>query len=184
VTRNLAGSAVIGGTSAVLIRKDALRGLRFNTHYAQMFDWDMWLRTAARHDIGYIARTGGAAVRDRTSYYLASIVVGTPIWLSLWLLAQRRLGRSPLERQARERRWYLAAIFAVTSVVALFGLRFLLQDVLILPGADNVTLTVRDGIFAGARLLVWGAVWLAFAPPAATGPEPPKPAPVAPGGKS
>lgn len=109
------------------------------------------------------ALIGGSVVRDRTSYYLASIVVGTPIWLSLWLLAQRRLGRSPLERQARERRWYLAAIFAVASVVALFGLRSLLQNILTLPGADDITLTVRDGIFAGARLLVWGIVWWVYA---------------------
>ncbi|HEX8917246.1 MAG TPA: DUF5671 domain-containing protein, partial [Chloroflexota bacterium] len=109
------------------------------------------------------ALIGSSDARDHTSYYLASIVVGTPIWLGLWTLVQRRASRSPLEKQARERRWYLAAIFAVTSVVALFGLHSLAEDFLTLPGAFDKTQTVRDGIFAGGRLLIWGGAWLAVA---------------------
>lgn len=106
---------------------------------------------------------GTSEVRDRTSYYLASIVVGLPVWLVFWRLAQRRAVLSPAERQSRERRLYLAGVFAVASVVALFGLHDLLHMLLTLPGTDDRTLSVRNGIFAGARLLIWGAAWLFYA---------------------
>ena len=97
------------------------------------------------------ALTSSSDVRDRTSYYLASLIVGTPIWLGLWRLAQRRLGRSPEEQRSRERRLFLAAIFAAASVVALFALHTVLRVILTLPDATDVTPTVRDGIFAAAQ---------------------------------
>lgn len=109
------------------------------------------------------ALAGSSSVRDRTSYYLASIVVGLPIWLGLWRLAERRADRSPQERQSPERRLYLAGIFATASIVALFGLQGALSTVLTLPDTADRALAIRDGIFSGARLLVWGTAWLVYA---------------------
>jgi hypothetical protein len=105
----------------------------------------------------------GSDTRDRTSYYLASLIIGCPLWLGLWVRAQRSATRTPDERQAQERRWYLAGIFGLTAVVALFGLQEALHAVLTLPGESNTTASARDAIFAGCRLLVWGAAWLAYA---------------------
>jgi len=47
---------LIGGTSSVLMRRKALEGLRFKTQYAQMFDWDMWLRLLKRGPLLYLPR--------------------------------------------------------------------------------------------------------------------------------
>jgi glycosyltransferase involved in cell wall biosynthesis len=46
----------IGGTSSVLMRRAALEGGRFKTRYAQMFDWDMWLRLLKRGPLLYLPR--------------------------------------------------------------------------------------------------------------------------------
>jgi len=44
----------IGGPSAVLLRRDALVGLHFNPKYAQMMDWDLWLRLLNRGPLAYL----------------------------------------------------------------------------------------------------------------------------------
>jgi Domain of unknown function (DUF5671) len=110
---------------------------------------------------------GAADMRGRVSFYLAALIVGLPIWLGFWRAAQRRTMRAPDERAARERRLFLAAVFASTSVVALFALHTLLRVVLTLPGAADLRPDLQpsplDGITAGARLLAYGAAWLAYA---------------------
>src|ERR687884_2022307 len=106
---------------------------------------------------------GGADMRGRVSFYLAALIVGLPLWLGFWRAAQRRTMRDPDERAARERRLFLAAVFASTSVVALFALHTLLRVVLTLPGAADMRPSPLDGIVAGARLLAYGAAWLAYA---------------------
>src|SRR2546423_3862387 len=106
---------------------------------------------------------GAADMRGRVSFYLAALIVGLPLWLGFWRAAQRRTMRAPDERAARERRLFLAAVFASTSVVALFALHTLLRVVLTLPGAADVRPSPLDGIAAGARLLAYGAAWLAYA---------------------
>lgn len=106
---------------------------------------------------------GTGDLRARASLYLAQLVVGLPIWLGHWLVAQRAAARSAEERDAPERRLFLAAVFAVTAVVALFALHDLLRFVFTLPGATNRQRATLDGIAAGARLLVFGAAWFAYA---------------------
>src|SRR5919202_5971798 len=110
---------------------------------------------------------GAADMRGRVSFYLAALIVGLPIWLGFWRAAQRRTMRDPDERADHERRLFLAAVFASTSVVALFALHTLLRVVLTLPGAADLRPDLQpsplDGITAGARLLAYGAAWLAYA---------------------
>jgi glycosyltransferase involved in cell wall biosynthesis len=44
----------IGCPSNVLLRKAALHGLRFNSEYAQMMDWDLWLHLLKRGPLIYV----------------------------------------------------------------------------------------------------------------------------------
>lgn len=44
----------IGSPSSVLLRRSALEGLRFNPHYRQMMDWDVWLRLLQRGPVVYL----------------------------------------------------------------------------------------------------------------------------------
>ena len=57
---------------------------------------------------------GGEDTRSRASFYLAALIVGLPLWLGFWLGAQRRVARSPEERNASNRRLFLGAVFATT----------------------------------------------------------------------
>ena len=109
------------------------------------------------------ALLGASDLRSRTSLYLAELVVGLPIWLGHWLVAERFARRSPEERDAPERRLFLAAVLGVTAVVALFALRGLLRAVLTLPGATTAQPLVLAAITAGARLLVFGAACFGYA---------------------
>jgi hypothetical protein len=102
-------------------------------------------------------------VRSRASFYLAALIVGLPILLGFWRPAQRRVAASCTERNAGERRLFLAAVFATTAVVALFALQRLLAVVLTVPAPAALRPPVLDGIGAGAQVLVWGAAWLWFA---------------------
>ncbi len=118
---------------------------------------------AATLTLGSNTLLGAEDLRSRASFYLAALIVGLPLWLGFWLAAQRRLARSPEERNARERRLFLGAVFATTSVVVLFGLHTLLQVLLTLPGPPALQLSALDGIAAGARLLVYAAAWVVYA---------------------
>lgn len=101
-------------------------------------------------------------LRSRASFYLAALIVGMPILLAAWL-PRRRIDPASPERNAGERRLFLAAIFATSAVVALFALQRLLGVVLTIPGPAALRPSVLDGIAGGAQLLVWGAAWVWFA---------------------
>ncbi|MGI8914713.1 MAG: DUF5671 domain-containing protein [Chloroflexota bacterium] len=101
-------------------------------------------------------------VRTRASLYLAELVVGLPVWLGHWLAAERGVVRRPEERQARQRRLFLAVIFAVTSVVALFALHDLLRFILTLPSGKATPATLDAAIRATTRMLAFGAAWLLY----------------------
>jgi hypothetical protein len=102
-------------------------------------------------------------IRSRVAFALAALLVGLPIWLASWTVAQRRAATSSEEQHAPERRLFLAAVFATTSVTALFALQTLLYVVLTLPGPPVAQPSRLDGIEAGAQLLTYGLAWLAYA---------------------
>jgi hypothetical protein len=100
--------------------------------------------------------------RQQASYYLAALLVCTPLWLSFWKLAQRRMERVPEERNALDRRLFFALVFVVTSVTALFALHTLLRVLLTLPQPHDLNNTLRDGVSSGIRLLVYGGTGLIY----------------------
>jgi hypothetical protein len=101
--------------------------------------------------------------RTQAASDLAALIVGAALWLACWRVLDRRLVRAPAERNALERRLFLAATFAVTSIVALFALHTILHALLTLPGSPDHVSSARDAVEAGARLLVYGAAWLVYA---------------------
>ncbi len=107
--------------------------------------------------------SGGEDTRIRASLYLAELIIGLPIWLALWISSQRRARASLEERNAPERRFFLGAVFACTSIVALFALHSVLRYVLTLPGTGDADHTAQDTLFSAARLLVFGAAWVYYA---------------------
>jgi len=44
----------IGSPSSVMLRKASLSGLRFNSQYRQMMDWDLWIRLLNRGGLVYL----------------------------------------------------------------------------------------------------------------------------------
>lgn len=102
-------------------------------------------------------------IQVRTSYYLAALIIGAPLWLGLWRLAQRRVVQTPAERHAIERRLFLAATFGVTAVVALFGLQEFLQNSLALFGSQDHGPHTRDTIIGAAQFLTYGTAWILYA---------------------
>ena len=81
---------------------------------------------------------------------LALTLVGTPIWLLHWVLAQRAIRQFPGETRALSRKVYLYLVLGVSAVLAAVGLVSLLRWLL------------GDGSFNGTHLafpLVWGGLW-------------------------
>ena len=101
---------------------------------------------------------GAEDARSRASFYLAALIVGTPLWLSFWLAAQRRAG-APEEQGASERRLFLGAVFAITALTALFALQTLLRILFTFPGAAQDPASPLEGIAAAVRLVIYGAAW-------------------------
>jgi len=100
--------------------------------------------------------------REQASYYLATLLVATPLWLGFWRLAERRIVRSPPERDAPERRVYFALVFAIAATAALFALHTLLRVVLTLPGPHDTNTVLRDGAGSATRLTVYGAALFGY----------------------
>jgi len=100
--------------------------------------------------------------REQASYYLATLIVATPLWLGFWRTAERRIARSPQERDAPERRLYFALVFAIAAVVALFALHTLLRILLTLPGPHDTNTVLRDGAESATRLTVYGAALFGY----------------------
>lgn len=97
--------------------------------------------------------------RRDLSLYLATLIVGAPLWLGAAIAANRRARGTAAERDAVERRLFLASAFAVGSVMALFAVQSLLRVALSTPDAPGGT-DWRTAIDAGSQLLVYGAAWL------------------------
>ena len=82
---------------------------------------------------------------------LAMFLVGTPIWLVHWKLAQRVVVRIPWESQALARRIYVYLVLSVSAALVAIGLVSLFRVWL---GADS---------FNGVNLalpVVWGSLWV------------------------
>ncbi|GAC1464873.1 MAG: hypothetical protein PVSMB7_08490 [Chloroflexota bacterium] len=101
--------------------------------------------------------------RTRASYYLAALLVGTPLWYWCWSNLQRRAARSIEERNALERRLFLAAVFSTTAIVALVGLHTFLEAAFMLPAAADAAPDVRNTIVGGTRGVVWAVAWFLYA---------------------
>ncbi len=81
---------------------------------------------------------------------LSLTIVGTPVWLLFWTLAQRSVQQSPSETQSLARKLYIYLVLAVSLGLLIQGLVSLLQWLL---GATE---------FEGNSIafpLVWGTVW-------------------------
>lgn len=102
-------------------------------------------------------------MRGRASFSLAALIVGLPLWLGIWTALGRRVARHPVERDAGERRLFLAAARATTAIVALFALQDLLRFALTWPGPAASRPAPLDGVAAGARLLVYGLAFACYA---------------------
>jgi hypothetical protein len=106
---------------------------------------------------------GADDIRTRLSSSLAALIVGAPLWLSLWLYAQRRVERNPAERDAIERRLYLAAIFGTAAISALVSAYNAVSALISLAGNGDRGPLIRDAITGGSLALVFGLAWLGYA---------------------
>lgn len=111
--------------------------------------------------LGSSAVLSAAVSRSAASFSLAGLIVGVPVWLVHWIAASRVAARSREERDSLPRRLYVAAVFAIAAVVALFALRSLLQVLLTLPGARDGGADAASAFGAVARLVVFGVACVA-----------------------
>ncbi len=88
--------------------------------------------------------------QERLALGIAMTLVGTPVWMLLWHLAQRSVVSVPWESRALGRRVYIYLVLTVSAAVAASGLITLLR------WAFRVDEFNGGGI---ALPLVWGAVW-------------------------
>jgi hypothetical protein len=102
--------------------------------------------------------------KTSVSSSIAALLVGAPVWLSFWAVAQRRANRSAAERETVERRLFLGAVFAVTALVVLFGVSGTVTAVfMLLAGAGSRTAQLRDLMAAATRTLVYSVAWWYYA---------------------
>lgn len=88
--------------------------------------------------------------QERLALGIAMTLVGTPVWMLLWHLAQRSVANVPWESGALGRRVYVYLVLTVSAAVAASGLVTLLRWLF------------RVDEFSGTGIalpLVWGAVW-------------------------
>jgi hypothetical protein len=98
----------------------------------------------------------GSSLRQQVSYYLAALIVATPLWLFFWRLTRRRVERSPAELHAPERHLFLALTSAIGAVAALFALHTILRVLFSLPVEHDVRQVLLDGMPALLRLIIYG----------------------------
>lgn len=99
----------------------------------------------------------GSSVRQQTSYYLAALIVATPLWLFFWRLVQRRIQRSAAEVQAPERHLFLALTSAIGVIAALFAIHTALRVLFSLPAEHATRQVLQDLVPALVRLVVYGS---------------------------
>lgn len=81
---------------------------------------------------------------------LALTIVGTPVWLLFWSMAQRSVRRNAVEIRAASRKVYVYLVLGVSAITASIAASEFLKW-LIGPGDFNGT--------PAALMLVWGGVW-------------------------
>jgi hypothetical protein len=64
---------------------------------------------------------GATYVREQVASWGAATLVGVPVWLAHWLLAQRLLAKDPAERESALRRLYLYAVLTVATIAAAYA---------------------------------------------------------------
>ncbi|MBI4281868.1 MAG: hypothetical protein HY672_00045 [Chloroflexi bacterium] len=85
-----------------------------------------------------------------TALGLALTIVGTPVWLLFWRMAQRSVRQNAVEIKAASRKVYLYLVLAVSAIVASVAAIEFLQWLF------------KSDDFSGtpiALMLVWGGVW-------------------------
>lgn len=85
------------------------------------------------------------------AFGVAAFVVGGPVWLAFWLLAQRSVRKFPTEAGSVGRKVYMYGVLTVAAATAAGTLTALLID-LFASGS------FAGGLFAGA--IVWLGVWV------------------------
>src|SRR5437764_1185394 len=98
--------------------------------------------------------------REQGSYYLAALIVATPLWLSFWRVIRSRIARRPEEGDAPERCLFFGIVLMATSIVALGGIHTLLRVVFTLPDVHDSDAALKDGAQSFIQLLVYGGALL------------------------
>ena len=97
--------------------------------------------------------------------WLAVIIVGLPIFLFHWLMAQRLAGQNPAERSSVIRRLFLYVIMAAGATPILSNIYRLVDDALLSllggtrPSYYPYDLTLPEHLVA---LLIWGVIYQAI----------------------
>jgi len=95
----------------------------------------------------------GSAFKDAIAGFGAVTLVGLPVWLIHWVIAQRLASRHPDERVSALRRLYVYVVLAATAIAATIFLRRLLED-----GFGLLLGSTSDG--AAVARAAWGSVVL------------------------
>lgn len=98
----------------------------------------------------------GSSLRQQVSYYLAALIVATPLWLFFWRLVQKRTESSAAERLAPERHLFLALTSAIGTIAALFAFHTILRVIFSLPAEHETRQVLQDAVPAVIRIVIYG----------------------------
>lgn len=99
----------------------------------------------------------GSSLRQQVSYFLAALIVATPLGLAFWRLVKGRVARNAAELQAPERHLFLALTSGIGAVVTLFAVHTILRVLFSLPAEHDTRSVLQDGIPALVRLVLYGS---------------------------
>jgi hypothetical protein len=91
------------------------------------------------------------------------LIVGLPIFLTHWLIAERQANNSTDELFAFPRRLFFGAVFVTTGLVAFYALRRLLNFIFNFPGDPQERTSTVSAVIDGVRVVVYAAAWAYFA---------------------
>jgi len=103
------------------------------------------------------APSTGSVFKDAVAGFGAVTLVGLPVWLIHWTIAQRLAGRHPDERASDLRRLYIYLVLAATALAAAIVLRGLLEDGLglLLGSSTDGTALARAAWVSLLLLAIW-----------------------------
>jgi len=81
---------------------------------------------------------------------LSLTIVGTPVWLFFWIMAQRSIHRNVVEIRSISRKFYLYLVLAVAAIVVSVAATILLQWIFNHQDFNSTPV---------ALILVWGGIW-------------------------